>query len=78
MPLYGKKPPGIINLKVLSKKHEKAINGQYCETFCPSLGVKSAYCLVKITIKKRILTAGDESENKLIARTMFKMMNDLK
>lgn len=70
--------PKYENLKVLPKNTNKHELDSIMKHFSRALGVKCSHCHVRSTEgKKDFIFASDENKNKLIARSMFKMMNKL-
>ncbi len=69
-------PPRYENLKVLPKNTNKKQMDSIMKHFASSLGVKCSYCHVRSKEdQKNFNFASDDNEKKIVARSMYKMMN---
>lgn len=72
------KTPKYENLKVLPKNTNKQQMDSIMKHFSASLGVRCTHCHVRNNDEKKDFNfASDDNKNKLIARSMYKMMNKI-
>ena len=75
---FQENKPKYENLKVLPKNITKQEMDSVMRHFSLSLGVRCNYCHVRETTgQKNFNFANDSLKNKLVARTMYKMMNKI-